>query len=161
MDTPPDPFRTLGLAYDAGPDDVRRAFRRLARTTHPDRGGSTDAFHGVRAAYDALAADLDGARRRWQPPPPLRAAYAGGLDPRLYPTCPVRVRRGPNGTPRVEYVLDARPAGWAPGAYAPPGGTCRAAVAATDASPAFGVWTVPLDAHRYRCVFGPPPAGER
>lgn len=161
MAGPRDPFRVLSLPYDAAPDDVRRAFRRLARQTHPDRGGSADAFHEVRVAYGALADDLDSQRRRWRPAPGPTSRrgrpYAAGLDPREFPTCPVRISRGYGGKRTLEYEVDARPAGWTPGAAAPRGGTCAERYAATEAAPAFGVWTVPLDAYRFRCVFGPYP----
>ena len=152
-----DPFRILGLPYTADADHVRRAFRRRARETHPDRGGSADAFHEVRAAYASLSDDLDGARARWQAPRQRAARYPGGLDPRLYPTCPVRVEPRRGGRVETTYDLDARPPGWVPGAP-PPNGECRASYAATATAPAFGVWVVPLDAQRYRCVFGPPAA---
>lgn len=161
LDGSPDPFRVLAVPYDVGADDVRRAFRRLARETHPDRGGSADAFHKVRAAYGALTADLEGERRRWRPALARRhraPRYPAGLDPQTYPTCPVRISRTGDGVRRVTYDTDARPEGWAPGAAAPPGGECKAHVAASEAAPAFGVWVVPLDANRFRCVFGPPPA---
>ncbi len=160
MAGPPDPFRVLSLSYDAGPEDVRRAFRRLARQTHPDRGGSTEAFHRVRAAYDALAGDLDGARRRWRTPsvpPPPAPRFPASLDRRTYPTCLVRLGRTRDGRRTVDYVLDSRPGSWRPGRVPPPGGACRLRVGATEGMPAFGVWEVPLDAHRFRCVFGPHP----
>ena len=155
----PDPFRVLSLPYDAGPDAVRRAFRRAARETHPDRGGSARAFHRARLAYDALAADLDGQRERWQPAPPAPPAprFPAGLDPAVYPTCPVVVRRE-YGARKMDYDVAARPAGWRPGP-APSGGTCRARYPARDGAPAFGVWTVPVGASTFRCVFGPDPGG--
>ena len=151
-----DPFRILDLPYTADADDVRRAFRRRARETHPDRGGSTDAFHEIRVAYAALSDDLDGERKRWQAPRTRAVRYPGGLDPRLYPTCPVRVEPKRGGTVETTYDLEARPPTWAPGAVPPPNGECRESHAATASRPAFGVWVVPLDAQRYRCVFGPP-----
>jgi hypothetical protein len=40
----------LGLGTDADPDQVRRAYRRLARATHPDVSATTDAA----ARFDAL-----------------------------------------------------------------------------------------------------------
>lgn len=155
-----DPFRVLSVSYDADPEDVRRAFRRLARETHPDRGGSSDAFHEVRTAFGALADDLEGERRRWAPAPRRqRTRYAAGLDPRVYPTCTVRVERGHNGRPAVTYEVERRPPSWRPGAVPPPGGTCTASVPATDTVPAFGVWVVPVGTDRFRCVFGPSPRG--
>ncbi len=155
-----DPFRVLSLPYDADPDDVRRAFRRLARRTHPDRGGSAAAFHEVRLAYGALVDDLDGARHRWRPAP-AAPRRSGGLDRQAHPTCLVRISRRRDGRRTVDYVLDSRPDGWRPGAVAPLGGTCVARVEATETAPAFGVWTVPIDAHRFRCVFGPHPSNDR
>ena len=154
-----DPFQTLGLSHDATPEDVRRAFRRLARKTHPDRGGSAGAFHEIRLAYSALTADLDAARRRWAAPAPRASPHAAGLDPRVFPTCPVRVGPRRSGRQETTYDAGARPRNWTPPADAPPGGTCVMRYAATASSPAFGVWTVPVGAQRYRCVFGPPPAG--
>lgn len=52
----------LGVAEDAPPADVARAFRRRALETHPDRGGSAVEFIQIQAAYQALQADLPGAR---------------------------------------------------------------------------------------------------
>ena len=157
MDGSQDPFRILSVPYDASPEDVRRAFRRLAQKTHPDRGGSADAFHSIRVAYGALTDDIERQRGRWAPKG-LVSPYAAGLDPRIYPTCRVRLDRTRDGKQIVAYEVNARPRGWTPGAVPPPGGTCKATVEATGDRPAFGVWVVPLDESRYRCVFGPPTA---
>ena len=151
-----DPFRTLGLPYDADADAVRRAFRRRALETHPDRGGAPADFHDVRTAHDTLARDLEGERRRWAPPPPGQA-YADALDPRVYPTCTVRLGRDRSGRRTATYETGRRPAGWLPRPEPPPGGRCQAGVAAADGAPAFGVWVVPTGPHTFRCVFGPPP----
>ncbi len=154
-----DPFLILGLGHDAEPEAVRRAFRRLAQSTHPDRGGSAEAFHETRLAYGALTDDLEGERRRWRPVPAASTSrFAGGLDPKTYPTCPIVVT-SERGETRTAYDVSARPEAWVPTEVPPPGGTCSAHAVATPQSPAFGVWTVPLDANRFRCVFGPPPTG--
>ena len=49
-------LRTLGLSSDAGWDDVKRAFRRLARVYHPDVAGPAGAkkFVEITEAYMAL-----------------------------------------------------------------------------------------------------------
>jgi curved DNA-binding protein CbpA len=44
----------LGVAPDAGPDEVRRAFRAEALRTHPDHGGSPEAFAETMAAFAVL-----------------------------------------------------------------------------------------------------------
>lgn len=48
--------KLLGVARDASPDELRRAFRARALATHPDQGGSTLAFLEVQTAYDVLRA---------------------------------------------------------------------------------------------------------
>ena len=66
---PDDPYQVLGLGEDASPDEVTRAFRRLARAEHPDvRGGTHEAdqqYRRIRGAYELLRdrtrrADPDG-----------------------------------------------------------------------------------------------------
>ena len=69
----------------------------------------------------------------------------------------MRITATRDGRRSVAYEVEARPKGWAPGAAPPPGGECKARYAATESAPAFGVWVVPVDAERFRCVFGPPP----
>ncbi len=51
-----DPWRTLGLAPGASADDVRRAYRRLAKANHPDAAGETalPRFLAIQAAYEQL-----------------------------------------------------------------------------------------------------------
>ncbi|HEY0466402.1 MAG TPA: J domain-containing protein [Polyangiaceae bacterium] len=46
----------LDLPLDGvlAPSEVKAAFRRLAKTTHPDRGGSSEQFHRIIEARDAL-----------------------------------------------------------------------------------------------------------
>src|SRR5512145_997150 len=39
MPTVPDPYRTLGLGRDATTEEIRRAYRRLAKANHPDSAG--------------------------------------------------------------------------------------------------------------------------
>ena len=56
------PHSVLGLAPDAGPADLKRAYRRLVMRWHPDRNSDPAAperFRQIRAAYEQLAA-VDG-----------------------------------------------------------------------------------------------------
>jgi molecular chaperone DnaJ len=53
-----DYYEVLGVARSASPDDIRKAFRRLARQYHPDGNKSPDAegrFKEVNEAYEALS----------------------------------------------------------------------------------------------------------
>jgi hypothetical protein len=51
-----DPWRTLGLSPGATPDEIRRAYRRLAKINHPDAAGDAalPRFLAIQAAYDQL-----------------------------------------------------------------------------------------------------------
>ncbi len=72
-----DPYRTLGLTRDATLDEVRRAYRRLAKANHPDAAGeaSLQRFLSIQAAYDAIAGPDARTRRSGTPRPasPRRA----------------------------------------------------------------------------------------
>ena len=54
-----DYYQTLGVARDADSDDIRKAYRKLARKHHPDLnpGDKTaeDRFKKVQEAYDVLS----------------------------------------------------------------------------------------------------------
>jgi curved DNA-binding protein len=49
------PYQTLGVDRNAGPDEIKRAYRKLASQHHPDRGGDTKTFQDIQAAYDTLS----------------------------------------------------------------------------------------------------------
>src|SRR3954447_14390816 len=63
----PDPYRTLGLAQGASIDEIKRAYRRLAKIHHPDAAGEKNVprFLAIQAAYEQLAGGADG---RGSPP---------------------------------------------------------------------------------------------
>lgn len=50
---------TLGLAPPYAIEDVMQAYREKARATHPDRGGSTEAFNAVHQAFERAQAYLE------------------------------------------------------------------------------------------------------
>ena len=43
---------TLGLTYPCHVEDVKRAYRRLAKQHHPDAGGDAATFRAVQSAYE-------------------------------------------------------------------------------------------------------------
>lgn len=117
----PDPYRTLGLTRGASLDEVKRAYRRLAKINHPDAAGAgaLPRFLAIQAAYEQLVG-LPGpagsgsragpaARRRPYAADPdrtdaTRRAYGGrprepraGADPAAGQRS--RARRSDTGTP--------------------------------------------------------------
>lgn len=49
-----DHYQTLGIAKNATPDEIKKAYRRLASIHHPDKGGDTAAFQTIQTAYETL-----------------------------------------------------------------------------------------------------------
>lgn len=50
-----DHYQTLGVARNATPDDIKKAYRRLAGIHHPDKGGDTAEFQKIQQAYETLS----------------------------------------------------------------------------------------------------------
>jgi DnaJ-like protein len=108
-----DPYRTLGLERGATLDDVKKAYRRLAKANHPDAAGEAalPRFLAIQAAYDRIAGPDGGDRRSngrgpagaprrgWEADPDRAGAtsraYGGRPRSRPGPTTGPRPRPGP------------------------------------------------------------------
>ncbi|MDP9481835.1 MAG: J domain-containing protein, partial [Chloroflexota bacterium] len=70
-----DPYRTLGLPRGASLDDVKRAYRALAKKNHPDAAGpaALPRWLLIQAAYEQLVHGTNPARNRTTPTRPAAA----------------------------------------------------------------------------------------
>ena len=48
-------YETLGIARTASPEEIKRAYRKLASQYHPDKGGDTAKFQEIEEAYRVLS----------------------------------------------------------------------------------------------------------
>ena len=77
-----DYYGVLGVSSTASPKEITKAYRKLARSHHPDaKGGNEERFKEVSAAYDVLGDDAkreeyDEARRIG---PSAAGGFASGL----------------------------------------------------------------------------------
>ncbi len=55
--TTPDYYATLGVPRTASADEIKKAFRKLARKHHPDAGGDEAKFKELNEAYEVLSDD--------------------------------------------------------------------------------------------------------
>lgn len=51
----PDYYKTLGVSKNATADEIKKAFRKLARQNHPDAGGDEEKFKEINEAYEVLS----------------------------------------------------------------------------------------------------------
>ena len=51
----PNPYDTLGVPKNASADEIKKAYRKLAREHHPDQGGDEARFKEIQGAYDVLS----------------------------------------------------------------------------------------------------------
>jgi curved DNA-binding protein len=76
-----DYYETLGVPRDATSEDIRKAYRKLAREYHPDVNkdpGAADRFKEVSEAYEVLRDEEKRARYDRPPPPPPRTDFGNG-----------------------------------------------------------------------------------
>ena len=98
------PYEVLGVAAAASQDDLRRAYRRLARETHPDLGGTPEHFRQVQLAWERVGTPED--RARYDASSTSRTTRASSGRPGDAPEqasawAPVPPRRRPESKPRA------------------------------------------------------------
>lgn len=104
-----DPYKTLGVERCACQDEIRKAYRKLARRYHPDASGdprTADQFSQVTEAYQRLSGEQTNGAETADPPPPYRGpgpAPFGGPRP-----CP------------GWWVVDGAGPFWSAGPFGPP-----------------------------------------
>lgn len=82
----PSPYEILGVARTATLAEIKVAYRKAARDSHPDLGGSAERFKQVQRAYQVLADEQSRARydRSFQAPEPApRAEGSRPFDERV------------------------------------------------------------------------------
>jgi curved DNA-binding protein len=50
-----DYYQTLGVSENASPDEIKKAYRKLANQHHPDKGGDQAKFKDISVAYENLS----------------------------------------------------------------------------------------------------------
>src|SRR4051794_35615658 len=97
------PYEVLGVAPPVSDGELKRAFRRLLRDTHPDTGGDAARFHAVQIAWEQVGT------------PSARAAYDRGR-PLATSDDPHETWATPSHRPRTDSRPTARsfghPGGW-------------------------------------------------
>jgi DnaJ-class molecular chaperone len=73
-----DHYVTLGVNKNATPDDIKKAYRKLASKHHPDKGGDTATFQKIEEAYRILSDPQQ--RQQYDNPAPQGFNFNGGPD---------------------------------------------------------------------------------
>jgi curved DNA-binding protein len=73
-------YQTLGVNRGATPDEIKRAYRKMAANHHPDRGGDTAKFQEVEEAYRTLS-DPQKRQQYDNPIPQGFQQFGGGMPP--------------------------------------------------------------------------------
>jgi DnaJ family protein A protein 2 len=67
-------YDVLGVTPDASPSEIKKAYRALAMTHHPDKGGTSEMFKTITSAYETLSDEQS--RHQYD----IGASASGGMD---------------------------------------------------------------------------------
>jgi DnaJ-class molecular chaperone len=70
-----DYYTTLGVNKNASPDEIKKAYRKMAGIHHPDKGGNTAEFQKIQSAYEILSDP----NKRQQYDTPQPQGFPGGF----------------------------------------------------------------------------------
>ncbi|CAK9104731.1 unnamed protein product [Durusdinium trenchii] len=148
----PCPYKTLDVLPSANENEIRSAYRRRALTTHPDKGGSAEAFRCVVEAFESL---VDANRRQSlsavSPEKPKQKPERPGRTGR---PAPPTARPTPTGhvprAPTARHAPRARPKGPSSGDAAKSRGVPKAAATSKAESSNH----VDYDEMLYRFMYG-------
>ena len=73
-------YDILGVTEDATQDDIKKAYRKLAKENHPDKGGDEELFKKISVAYDTIGDENKRVQYDTQRKNPF-ANMGGGHDP--------------------------------------------------------------------------------
>ena len=94
-------YKVLGVDKNAEYNTIKKAYFKLARTHHPDRGGDKEKFQEIQAAYEVLS---DKEKRetydRYGEDGLKEGGGGGGMDDLLSQMFGGGGRRGPGGPPQ-------------------------------------------------------------
>ncbi|QCY47605.1 Chaperone protein DnaJ [Glutamicibacter creatinolyticus] len=103
----PSPYEVLGIARTASQAEIKMAYRKAARESHPDLGGSAERFRAVQRAYQLLSDEADRSRydRSFQAPDTRStgSATSAGTGSRPFDER-VRTSTQPKAQMQVQYV---------------------------------------------------------
>lgn len=78
-------YETLGVSKTATPDEIKKAYRKLASKHHPDKGGDTAMFQKIEEAYRVLSDPNK--RQEYDNPNPFNGGHShfdfGGMHPSM------------------------------------------------------------------------------
>ena len=73
-------YETLGVAQSATPDEIKSAYRKLAKQHHPDLGGDITKFQQISEAYETLSNDQNRAHYDYQLRNPQPQGFPPGFE---------------------------------------------------------------------------------